>query len=52
MQAMIVLEVILILALLGQIPLLIWFVMGVVCVLIFRNGVSSYDSKKLKEKQE
>lgn len=49
MQAIIVLALIFILVVLGEIPFLIWFVMGVACVLIFRNGVNSYEAKKKKD---
>lgn len=48
MQAVLILAILLILAVLGQIPLLIWFVMGVAVVLIFRNGVKSYEENKVK----
>jgi len=50
MQAVLILAILLILAVLGQIPLLIWFVMGVAVVLIFRNGVKSYEENKKKHK--
>ena len=46
-QAILVLAVLLILVVLNQTPLVIFFIMGIVCVLIVRNGIKNYeDSKK------
>lgn len=47
-QAILVLAVLLILVVLNQTPLVIFFIMGIVCVLIVRNGIKNYEDSKKK----
>lgn len=51
MQAILILAVLLILVVLGQNALLIWFAMGVSVVLIVRHYVAVYETNKKKESE-